>query len=124
MKLALTLNVNLQGELLERLVDLAYSIHRQLHTIEHTMSTEFDALSPKVDAAVAASTASKASADAAVAKIADLRQQVADLKASLPPAGGMTADEVKALSDKLDQLATDEGAEKAELDSAVADPAA
>ena len=124
MKIAITLNVNLQGELLERLLGIAYSASHHLQTIEDTMSTEFDTLGPKVDAAIAASTASKASADAAVAKIGDLLQQITDLKNALPTTGGMTADEVAVLAGKLDQLATDEGTEKAELDAAVADPAA
>ena len=120
MKIAITLNVNLQGELLERLLGIAYSASHHLQTIEDTMSTEFDTLAPKVDAAVAASTASKASADAAVAKIGDLLQQITNLKNALPTTGGMTADEVAVLAGKLDQLATDEGTEKAELDAAVA----
>lgn len=63
------------------------------------MSAVTDALNAKIDAITAS--------------VAAIRQDIADIKAGLPTSGGMSADEVAALSARLDTLATT----VAELDS-------
>lgn len=80
---------------------------------QHYWLTDFILMPGRIRHMSAVSDALNAKVDALAASVKNIRQDIADIKASLPTDGGMSADEVAALSAKLDGVVSD----AAELDS-------
>jgi predicted nucleic acid-binding Zn-ribbon protein len=91
---------------LERKLDQANLALANLMKEIKKMTQAADALNVKVDAL-------GAKLDVMATAMAAIRQDISDIKAAVPPEGGMSADEVAALNSKLDGVTV-------KLDAAVA----
>lgn len=80
---------------------------------KHYWLTDFLLMPERIRRMSAVSDALNAKVDALAASLAGIRADITAIKNSLPADGGMTADEVAALSTKLDTVVSD----AAELDS-------
>lgn len=90
--------VRLDPETERKLDQIGEALRTLTHKVNH-LSQQSDALNAKVDALQAAS-------DATQGSLTEIRQDIADIKSGLPTSGGLTADEVTALSGRLDALST------------------
>lgn len=91
-----------------------------LFVVHNHVHIDFRAIEAKLDKLIKITTMSQETLDALMAKaesattsLINIRQDIADIKASLPTEGGLTAEEVAQLAAKLDTLSGD----AAQLDS-------